>query len=150
MDNIQFVRLQMLKEERSGYYTGPINTPDMAAKILINYIGSEDREHFVVLCLDSRNKVNAIHTVHIGTLNESMVHPREVFKVAILSNAHSIVVGHNHPSGEVSASPEDVGVTDRLVKAGKLMRIEVLDHIIVSDGNYCSLKQEGKWPEDDM
>ncbi len=95
------------------------------------------------VCLDTKNQPTAINICHIGSLNASIVHPRECFKPAILSNAASILVGHNHPSGSSVQSREDVEVTKRLVEAGKIIGIDVLDHIVLGDGDYVSLKEKG-------
>jgi len=96
---------------------------------------------FVVMVLSAKHIVNAINTVSLGILDASIVHPREVFKPAILSNASSVIVGHNHPSGDPEPSPEDVAVTRRLVDAGKILGIDVLDHIVIGDeGRFVSLK----------
>ncbi len=97
----------------------------------------------VVIALDTKAQPNSISTCSMGTLNASLVHPREVFKSAILSNAHSILLAHNHPSGDPTESMEDIKITERLVEAGKIIGISVLDHIIVGDGNYISLKEKG-------
>jgi DNA repair protein RadC len=103
-----------------------------------------DREHFVVLMLDQKNKVVGIHTVSVGSLTASIVHPREMYKVAILSNAASLICGHNHPSGDCQPSREDRALTTRLVEAGKLLGIAVLDHIIIGgEGRYFSFADEG-------
>ena len=94
--------------------------------------------------LDVKNRVIGIHTVSIGTLNASLVSAREVFKAAILCNAASIILAHNHPSGDLTPSPEDIQVTDVLRKAGKLLDIEVLDHVIVGEeGSHSSLRRLG-------
>jgi DNA repair protein RadC len=106
---------------------------------LIKHIGQEDREHFVIIMLDTRNKLIGLHTVSIGTLNANLIHPREVFKAPIISNAASIILGHNHPSGDLEPSKEDYDVTDRLKKSGELLGIRILDHIIVSDRSYRSI-----------
>jgi DNA repair protein RadC len=132
--NIYHVKL--VKEELNGDYYRKVSSPSDAGKILKEYIGYADREHFVVLCLNTKNKITGIHTVSIGSLNSSLVHPREVFKVALLSNSASIIVGHNHPSGDTTPSQEDREVTQRLKKAGKLLGIEILDHLIIGDGTY--------------
>jgi DNA repair protein RadC len=95
------------------------------------------------LLLDIKNKVIGINTVSIGNLNSSIVHPREVFKPAILSNAASILLAHNHPSGDPEPSREDVAITTRLVEAGKILGIDVIDHLILGDGCYHSLKEAG-------
>jgi DNA repair protein RadC len=93
--------------------------------------------------LDTKNQPTAINICHIGSLNASIVHPRECFKPAILSNAASILGGHNHPSGKSAESREDVEVTKRLVEVGKIIGIDVLDHIVLGDGEYVSLKEKG-------
>lgn len=103
----------------------------------------KDREHFIVVSLDTKNQPVSINICHIGSLNASIVHPREVMKSAILSNAASILVGHNHPSGKVEPSREDIDVTKRLVEAGKIIGIDVIDHIIVGEEKYISLKEKG-------
>ena len=105
-----------------------------ARDVLAQYLDGVDREHFVVLLLDQKNKIIGIHTVSTGSLTASVVHPREVYKVAILSNAAAIIAGHNHPSGDPNPSAEDRALTTRLYDAGKLLGIALLDHIIVGDG----------------
>ena len=112
-------------------------------KIASRFIGNDDREVFFVMCLNTKNHVVAVHRCHVGSLNASIVHPREVFKSAILNNAASIIVAHQHPSGDTTPSMEDINVTKRLVEAGKLLGIEVLDHLIVNNTNsYTSLKEK--------
>jgi DNA repair protein RadC len=105
-----------------------------AADLLRRYLGPVDREHFVIILLNRKNRMTGIHTVSVGSLTASVVHPREVFKVAILGNAASVVLGHNHPSGDPQPSQEDRTLTARLVEAGKLLGISVLDHVIIGDG----------------
>lgn len=135
-------RVQLVRE--SGPKRPNLNGPDDAAKILCRYLEHEDREHFVTLMLDAKNRVIGIHTVSIGTLSSALVSPREVFKAAILANAASIILGHNHPSGDTSPSPEDIQVTETLKQAGKLLDIDVLDHVIVGEhGAFRSLKLSG-------
>jgi DNA repair protein RadC len=113
------------------------------SKLLHTYLADADREHFVVFFVDQKNRVIGTHTVSMGSLTASIVHPREVFKAAILANAAAIVCGHNHPSGDVQPSREDRASTKRLVDAGKLLGIEVLDHIIIgSEGVYFSFADE--------
>ena len=135
-------RVQLVRE--SGVDRPSLDGPVDAARILSSYLENEDREHFVSMMLDAKNKVIGIHTVSIGTLCCTVVSPREVFKAAILANAASIIVAHNHPSGDVTPSPEDIQVTAVLKQAGKLLDIEVLDHVIVGEeGAYASLKLLG-------
>lgn len=97
------------------------------------------------MCLDTKNQPTALNICHIGSLNYSLVHPREVFKTAVLSNASSIMVGHNHPSGnsQTSASEADFNMTKRLVEVEEMMGIEVLDHIVMGDQVFTSFKEEG-------
>ncbi|MBU4533325.1 MAG: DNA repair protein RadC [Firmicutes bacterium] len=102
-----------------------------------------DREHFRVLLLTTKHRVIRIETVTIGTLNSSPVHPREVFRPAIKHGACAVVLAHNHPSGDPEPSSQDRQLTQRLVEAGRLIGIEVLDHIIVGDGRFVSLKERG-------
>src|SRR5699024_3521704 len=96
------------------------------------------------MCLNTKNNVIAVHRCHFGSLNYSLGHPREVFKSAILNNASSVIVAHQHPSGDITPSMEDINVTKRLVEAGKLLGIEVLDRLVVnSDNSFTSLKEKG-------
>ena len=122
-----------------------VSKPEDVALIMTDFIGNSDREHMVVMTLNTKNSINAIHTVSIGTLNASIVHPRDVFKVAILTNAASIIICHNHPSGDPSPSIEDRDVTSRIYEAGKIIGIELVDHSIVSDNKdkYLSFKEKG-------
>lgn len=113
-----------------------------AAKELEN-IKAADREHFVVLCLSARRRVIARETVSIGTLSASLVHPREVFKPAIMANAAAIIIAHNHPSGDFSPSAEDREATKRIMRAGEILGIPLLDHVIVSTAGYFSFREGG-------
>ena len=135
-------RVQLVRE--AGIERPHLDSPSDAAQILCRYLENEDREHFVTLMMDVRNRIIGIHTVSIGTLNCAVISAREVFKAAILANAASIILAHNHPSGDLTPSPEDIQVTENLRKAGKLLDIEVLDHVIVGeDGAWSSLKRLG-------
>jgi DNA repair protein RadC len=100
-------------------------------------------EHFVVLMLDLKRRIIGIHTVSIGTLTETLVHPREVFKSAILANAHAIILGHNHPTGEPTPSIDDLDITRELIQAGEYLKIPVLDHIIIGhDDKFVSMLRD--------
>lgn len=140
------LRVQLLKEDANSYTDREeVKGHFEAAAILRRYLQHEDREHFVAMMLDVKNRVIGIHTVSIGILNAALVTPREVFKAAILSNAMSVVLGHNHPSGDPTPSPEDLEITERLKKAGEILGIEVLDHVIIGEGEmHCSLRSLGK------
>lgn len=115
-----------------------------AARVARAFLRDEDREHFVVMLVNCRNALIGLHTASVGTLNQAVVGPREVFRAAILANAASIIVAHNHPSGDPEPSPEDITVTNRLRKVGELLDIHVLDHIIVGPyERYVSLRRLG-------
>ncbi len=103
----------------------------------------QKKEKFVTLCLDTKNQVLKEDVISVGSLNASIVHPREVFKAALMESSASVIMIHNHPSGDPSPSKEDIMVTEKLIEGGKLLGIDVLDHIIIGDGRYVSLKDEG-------
>lgn len=109
----------------------------------LEYLRYEKKEHFVSLMLDTKNVVISTQTIHIGTVNMSVVGPREVFRTAIREGASSVIVAHNHPSGDPSPSPEDHEVTKRLVEVGKLLDIPVLDHVIIGDPGVVSFSRRG-------
>lgn len=119
-----------------------VSSPD----ILVNLISDEmrflNKEHFNIAILDTKNQIIAIENISIGTLNASIVHPRDVFYAAINRSANSIILIHNHPSGDPSPSNEDIQITQRLVDAGNLIGIKVLDHIIIGDNRYLSFKEK--------
>ncbi|HET7478792.1 MAG TPA: DNA repair protein RadC [Rubrobacteraceae bacterium] len=119
-----------------------ISSPADVDGLLRGRIANRDRENFVAVLLNTKNEVLEISTVSIGTLSNSLVHPREVFKPAVRASAASVVLAHNHPSGRVEPSREDRQVTGRLVDAAEILGIEVLDHVIVGDG-YFSMKEHG-------
>ena len=118
----------------------PVQTPEEAYKSMQSKLSGKKKEHFYVLCLNTRGRVNDTRQVSIGNLDSSLVHPREVFKDAISTLASTVILVHNHPSGDLEPSAEDINLTKRLVEAGELLGIPVIDHIIVSDKGYISLK----------
>ncbi len=125
------------RNKRPDSITRPIHSLPWLKDIV-----GRDRETFVTLHLDTRNCPIAMEVVSIGTLNGSMVHPREVFKAAILNNAAQIILAHNHPSGDPTPSREDIELTKRMREAGELLGIEVLDHLIVTaDQGFFSMKE---------
>jgi DNA repair protein RadC len=137
-------RVTLVREGQIPSYEQRIRSSADACRMLATYLADVDREHFVVLMLDQKNQVLGLHTVSMGSLTASIVHPRETFKAAILANAAAIICGHNHPSGDVQPSSEDRAITHRLAEAGKLLGINVLDHIIIgSAGKYFSFADEG-------
>lgn len=120
-----------------------IRTPRDAASYMMDEMRHLSQEHFVVLFLNTKNHVMGHETIFVGSLNASIVHPREVFLAAIRRHCASIICLHNHPSGDPNPSPEDREVTRRLVEAGKILGIDVLDHIIIGDQRYVSMKEKG-------
>jgi DNA repair protein RadC len=120
-----------------------IKSPTDVAQVLIPQMRSLKVEHFKVVHLNIKNRVVKIEDVSVGTVNASIVHPREVFRMAIKDGSASIILAHNHPSGECEPSREDISLTKRLVEVGELVGIHVLDHLIIGDGGYASLKQMG-------
>jgi len=108
-----------------------VTGPDSVVNLVNKYILDEDREILLVLVLNTKNAVVAVHRCHMGTLDSSIASARDIYKTAILNNAASIIIAHNHPSGQVQPSPQDISLTERIVKAGEVMGIELLDHIIV-------------------
>ena len=106
-------------------------------------VKDQRKEYFICLYLNARNQVIHKEVVSIGSLSASIVHPREVFQVAVFQSAATIILAHNHPSGDVSPSKDDIELTHRLVKAGEIIGIDVLDHIIVGPADYVSLKERG-------
>ena len=121
------------------------DTPQNAVNVVRAFIPQgEEREHFVALYLDARSRVKGACVVSIGTLSASLVHPREVFRPAIVAGAAAVIVAHNHPSGDVTPSAEDKDATRRLVRAGELLGVPLLDHVIVNDaGKFFSFKDGG-------
>src|SRR5690606_33939092 len=119
-----------------------ITSPEDVANIFIPLFRDEVKEQFIVICLNSANKIIKHETVSIGNLNSSVVHPREIFKTALEHNAASIILLHNHPSGNPEPSNEDISITKKLVEAGKMMDIPVFDHIILAGNTYTSFVEK--------
>lgn len=120
-----------------------IHSPEMGAALVMDEMRFLSQEHFVCFYLNTKNEVLHRQTVFIGSLNASIVHPREVFKEAFRHSAASVICFHNHPSGDPSPSREDIAITERLVECGKMIGIEVLDHIVIGDQKFISLKEKG-------
>ena len=121
-----------------------IRSPEDAVRIVVEYLRGVDREHFIGLYLNSANRLIGMHTISMGILNSSLVHPREVYKLAYMMSAASVIVSHNHPSGNVEPSSEDITITKQLVEAGKILGIPLHDHIIVTECNgFVSFAERG-------
>ncbi|MGC9396136.1 MAG: RadC family protein [Anaerolineae bacterium] len=118
-----------------------IRSPGDAANLLMTMIGHKEQEHFVVMYLDTRNRVLDREILYKGSLNTSLVRVGEVFRGAVRRNCAGVIVAHNHPSGDPNPSPEDIALTRRLVDAGKLLEVDVLDHVIVGQNRFVSLRE---------
>lgn len=120
-----------------------IRCPQDVYSLLAPELGHLTREHFVCLFLNTKNRLISKEVISIGSLNATIVHPREVFRAAMKRNSASIICAHNHPSGDPAPSPEDIEITRRLVKVGELTGIDVVDHIVIADHRYISLREKG-------
>ena len=133
----------MIVSREKAELSSPAAVTDLLKKILRKEdCLSKDKEHFWVIIVDTRNKVRFVELVSLGTMNSSLVHPREIFRRAIKRGASSIILGHNHPSGNPEPSEEDLRITKRIVEAGKIIGIEVLDHVVIGAAGY-SFKEKG-------
>lgn len=119
-----------------------ISSPTDVSNYLMREMGDLKKEYFNIIMLDNKNHIIELHNVSIGSLNSAIVHPREVFKNAVRRSSASIILAHNHPSGNTSPSKEDISITKRLVECGDIMGIKVLDHIIVGKNEYFSFKEQ--------
>ena len=144
--NISISKVKLVREPAHRYdVEKQISSPDSAVKVINAVLDLEDEAQEVlgVLFLDTKNKVTGITEVTRGSLNTSIVHPREVFKAAILHNAASIILFHNHPSGDSAPSNEDRAVTKRIKETGKILDIPLLDHIVIGNGEHYSFANRG-------
>lgn len=147
MVNLSIMNLKVVKEKEIEYegLGDRVTHPEVIFNIAINGLELHEQaeESFYIFTLDTKNQINGIFEVSRGSLNASIVHPREVFKRALMQNANSIILIHNHPSGDPTPSQEDLNMTKRLIEAGNILGIKVLDHIIIGDEeNHISLKQK--------
>lgn len=142
---IHGLRISLVREPGVKLSERPVlRTPGEAASLFAQYIGESDREQFVIALLTIRHRVIGLNTVSVGCLTSSLVHPREVFKPAILASAAALILAHNHPSGDPEPSAEDVALTRRLASAGTLLGIQILDHLVIGEaGRFVSLKERG-------
>ena len=141
----QIISLFELSRRLETYTENPkqkIKEPEDIFRYIYPRIREEKQEKFIILCLDTKNQIISDETIFIGGLDVSIAQPREIFKAALLESAASIVLIHNHPSGDPTPSREDIEITNRIAESGKILGIPVCDHIIVGDGCYVSLKQE--------
>jgi DNA repair protein RadC len=134
---------ELTRRRYRGRVPKPVRGPDDVVAITGRKLQAQAREHFVVLLLNARHECTAVETVSIGSLNASIVHPREVFRPAVLASAASIIVVHNHPSGDPEPSEEDLSITRRLVQAGEILGIGLLDHVVIAQRGVVSLRARG-------
>lgn len=120
-----------------------IRSPKDAAAVFLSTLRYQEKEHFLAAHLNTKNQVLSVETISIGTLNASLVHPRELFKTAVRRSSAALILAHNHPSGDPKPSTEDIQLTRRLQQAGEIMGIEILDHLIIGGDQFVSLKEKG-------
>ncbi len=132
--------------DRSLQKKRTIDSPEAAATFLLPKLAHLEQEVFVILYLDTRHRVMEHEILYRGSLNSSITRIAEIFRGAVRRNCAAILVAHNHPSGDPTPSPEDIAFTDRLIEAGQLLEIEVLDHLIIGDQKYTSLREQGHFP----
>ena len=150
LENNRTIRFKVIKavyekltiQEGTAEYVANTISNAQAVYALFSFLQQETKEHFIALHLDAKNRILCIDRVSAGTMTNSLIHPREVFKTALLSSATSLLLIHNHPSGDPTPSREDISITEKLKGAGEIMGISVLDHVIIGDG-YVSLKEKG-------
>ena len=139
----EIVRVKQVVMERPVAYTEGITSTERAGRLGIDEIEDEAQEVVLILILNTKNQINAIHRVFTGSLNASVAHPREIFRSAILNNGARIILYHNHPSSDLTPSEADLNFTRRMMEAGDVLGIELLDHFIVSETKWLSLKEIG-------
>ena len=150
LENNRTIRFKVIRavyekltiQEGTAEYVANTISNAQAVYALFSFLQQETKEHFIALHLDAKNRILCIDRVSAGTMTNSLIHPREVFKTALLSSAASLLLIHNHPSGDPTPSHEDISITEKLKGAGEIMGIAVLDHVIIGDG-YISLKEKG-------
>ena len=142
---VNVVSLKVVKESSVLYKTRKISNPYDVYRLVKNFLIDSDREKSVVACLDTKNQPVSIEVVSVGIVNSAIVHPREVFKTIAIMNESKIICFHNYPSGNVAISKEDESITEKLIKSGEVLRIQLVDHIIVGDNDkYFSFKGNNK------
>lgn len=127
---------------RSTHDKIKIDSPNKIVNLMMDELRYLKQEHFKIVLLDTKNQIIKIENISVGTLNASIVHPRDVFNAAIKRHANSMILLHNHPSGDPTPSKEDINITNRLIEAGEIIGIRVLDHIIMGDNRYMSFKEK--------
>ena len=134
----------VIREDAPAYLETTRYTSSQQIFELFTDLQYESKEHFMALHLDGKNRINCIEVVSVGSLNQTIVHPRELFKSALISSAAALILIHNHPSGDTTPSREDIVITKRLKEAGELLGIKILDHLIIGDGKFHSFADWGQ------
>ena len=142
MESDQGYTVSTVRRRRRRKPSPEISDPRAVYDLVHPLVRDKIQEHFYVLYLNGRNRLLSLELVSVGTLNASIVHPRDVFRPAILQGCNTVLVVHNHPSGETDPSEDDLAITRRLGEAGELLGIQLLDHVIVANGSFTSLKEE--------
>lgn len=142
--SIKQSQLEVCKESSILYEGREVTNSSRAAELLNHFLLDNDREQMVVISLNSKNEPVNMSLISIGSLNSAIAHPREVFKIAVKSNANALILGHSHPSGNTTVSDADQAITEKLIDAGELIGIPVLDHLIIGGkDNFISMREEG-------
>lgn len=141
--NLPCYRVELVRDRTVKIESETINSPQDVSKLALTF-ADKDREYLVCVWLGVRRQIIGHEIVSIGILTASLAHPREIFKGAVIAGAHAIILFHNHPSGYMSPSKEDLSLTERISQAGRVMGIPLLDHLIVSTSGYISLKATGQ------
>lgn len=137
------VKTQLIREGPAEEHGSSLSNSEDVARFVESELKNADREHFLSILLNTKNVPIGVDEISIGSLNQSIIHPREVFKTAILASAAALVLVHNHPSGDPEPSREDIKITERLVEAGELLGIPLLDHVIIAGERHFSLCDKG-------
>ena len=141
---VDIVKIKMVKEHSVLYSARRIQSSSDADALVRQFLEELDREAMMVVALNAKSEPTCLQVISTGSLSSSIVHPREVFKVAILSNAYSILLAHNHPSGDTTPSQEDLNITKRIKSVSEIMGIPILDHLIIGSNGYYSFKENGE------
>ncbi len=141
--SVQRVRLRQVCDGRVKFAVDKISRPAQVYEAVKRYYRGADREILSVLCIDAQNRPTCFHVASVGSLNTTRTRPAEILKAPILSNALGLILIHNHPSGELEPSPEDIEFTRSIERACELVGLELFDHLIVADAGFCSLRERG-------
>lgn len=139
----EIVRVKQIVMEREGVYATAITGTDVAGALAMQEIGDEAQEVLLLLVLNTKNEINAMHRVFVGSINSSVANPREIFRTALMNNGTRIMLFHNHPSGNPEPSQADLTLTTKVARLGDMLGIELLDHIIVTNKRFISLREQG-------